>query len=215
VVEQPAYTAIVGGKILEWSPLKHTSGEVAAVLEQIAGEIDTLGEHLTQSGKTDEAMVALRAAAIVRTHKGEYMDPLAAALQRAGLARNDQDAHFAARALRREGVDVTPTIGQRPGIVCLCGSTRFKEAYETATKAETLRGKVVLSVGFFGHVEGEPTADLKAMLDELHLRKIEMADEVFILNVDGYIGKSTQAEIEYAGKIGKVVRYLVPIDAEE
>lgn len=97
----------------------------------------------------------------------------------------------------------------RPVIVCLCGSTRFKDAYTEANKTETLAGKVVLSVGLLGHHEGlDMNGPVKQMLDTLHLFKVELADEVLILNVGGYIGESTRRELEHAKKLGKTVRYL-------
>lgn len=95
----------------------------------------------------------------------------------------------------------------RPIIVCLCGSTRFVDAFMEAYANETDAGKIVLSVGRFKPVHGwDP--EKKAKLDELHLRKIDLADEVLILNVGGYIGSSTRKELEYAQKAGKTVRYL-------
>lgn len=96
-----------------------------------------------------------------------------------------------------------------PKIVCLCGSTRFKEAFEKAMRDETLKGNIVLSVGLFGHLEGlDMSGDTKKMLDQLHLRKIDLADEVLILNVGGYIGESTKREEAYAKENKKSVRYL-------
>jgi hypothetical protein len=80
-------------------------------------------------------------------------------------------------------------MSERPKIVCLCGSTRFKEAFERANREETLSGKIVLSVGMFGHSEGlDMSGPVKAMLDRLHLCKIDLADEVLVLNVGGYVG---------------------------
>lgn len=100
----------------------------------------------------------------------------------------------------------------RPKIVCLCGSTRFMEAFFDMGWEETLKGNIVLSVGVCKHAEdhggealGQAVAD---MLDELHLRKIDLADEVIILNVGGYIGHSTRKELEYAITHNKPVRYL-------
>ena len=88
--------------------------------------------------------------------------------------------------------------------VCLCGSTKFKEEYIKANRDETLKGNIVLSVGLFGHTEGlDMDSDTKKMLDKLHLAKIDLADEVLILNVGGYIGESTSREIAYAKNIGK------------
>ncbi len=89
-------------------------------------------------------------------------------------------------------------------VVTLCGSTRFKDEFIAVEKRLTLEGNIVLSVGFFGEV-GDSA---KEMLDDIHKRKIDMADEILVINVDGYIGSSTQSEIEYAKAAGKPVRYL-------
>ncbi len=97
----------------------------------------------------------------------------------------------------------------RPVVVCLCGSTRFREAFEQAARRETLAGNIVLSVGLFGHQEGiDMAGEVKARLDVLHLAKIDLAQEVLILNVGGYIGESTMREIHYARLRQKVIRYL-------
>ncbi len=106
---------------------------------------------------------------------------------------------------------------QMPQVVCLCGSTRFKGEFITANEGFTLGGWIVLTVGLFPHADqgaapedvlGEAT---KAGLDELHKRKIDLADEVFVLNVGGYVGSSTRGEIKYAEATGKPVRYLEPL----
>lgn len=97
-----------------------------------------------------------------------------------------------------------------PTIVCLCGSTRFKNEYMETMKEETLLGKIVLSVGLFGHIEElDMNGPIKQMLDELHLRKIDLANEILIINVAGYIGDSTKREIEYAKQNNKLIRYLI------
>ena len=96
-------------------------------------------------------------------------------------------------------------------VITLCGSTRFKDAFLQEQKRLTLEGNIVISVGLFGHSgDGQVwTEGVKAMLDDMHKRKIDMADEIFVINVDGYIGESTRSEIEYAKRTGKAVRYLV------
>lgn len=102
----------------------------------------------------------------------------------------------------------------RPTIVCLCGSTRFPDAWIKAHREESLAGKIVLSVGVMIHAGDMPIREdgpEKRILDELHLRKIDLADEVLILNVGGYIGKSTGRELAYARSKGKIVRYLEPM----
>ena len=98
-------------------------------------------------------------------------------------------------------------------VITLCGSTRFKDAFMEAQKKLTLKGNIVISVGMFGHSGDEEVwaPGVKEMLDDMHKRKIDMADEIFVINVGGYIGESTRSEIEYAKKTGKKVNYLEEI----
>jgi len=103
----------------------------------------------------------------------------------------------------------------RPHIVCLCGSTRFMDAFFATGWQFTLEGKIVLSVGVCKHTDAEGGhgaemigPDVADQLDELHLRKIDLADSVFVLNVGGYIGESTAKEIAYAQKTNKPIGYL-------
>jgi len=104
-----------------------------------------------------------------------------------------------------------PRYPDRPKVVCICGSTRFYQEYQDANKLFTLEGVIVLTVGFYPHQVAEGITDeVKDKLDELHLRKIDLADFIFVLNRDGYIGPSTQREIEYAKKFHKPVMYLEP-----
>jgi hypothetical protein len=101
-----------------------------------------------------------------------------------------------------------------PKIVCLCGSTKFKDAFLEANKELTHQGNIVLTVGSLPDNRGTQSSEdifgeeVKQMLDQLHKRKIDLADEVFVLNVGGYIGSSTRGEIEYAVATGKPVSYL-------
>jgi hypothetical protein len=118
-----------------------------------------------------------------------------------------------------------------PIIVTLCGSTRFKKEYEEAMRRETLAGNICIGVGTFGHIHRQRVTvdgcmgqdvvevdvvrdalcvsdDQKRMLDELHLRKIDLSDQIYVLNVGGYIGESTKREIAYAKSKGKEIRYL-------
>jgi hypothetical protein len=107
--------------------------------------------------------------------------------------------------------------GPRPRIVCLCGSTRFFDAFREANLRLTLAGEIVLSIGCdtksdadLGIIAGD-LAPAKVALDELHKRKIDLADYVFVLNVGQYVGESTRSEIEYANRRGKEIRFLEPI----
>ena len=95
-------------------------------------------------------------------------------------------------------------------VITLCGSTRFKDEFMEAQKRLTLEGNIVISVGLFGHAGDDEvwTEGTKEMLDDMHKRKIDMADEIFVINKDGYIGESTRSEIAYTEAAGKPVRYL-------
>jgi hypothetical protein len=98
---------------------------------------------------------------------------------------------------------------EKPIIVTLCGSTKFKQAYIDANYRETMAGKIVLTCGLFNHAdELALTKEEKRMLDELHKRKIDISHEILVLNVGRYIGESTRSEIDYAHLKGKSIRYL-------
>lgn len=106
----------------------------------------------------------------------------------------------------------------KPKVVTLCGSTRFKESFTEHQLKETLDGKIVLTIGcnmrsdseIFGSLSESELRKVKAKLDILHFHKIAMSDEILVLNVGGYIGESTEREIEYASSLGIKVRYLEP-----
>jgi hypothetical protein len=105
----------------------------------------------------------------------------------------------------------------RPVIVCLCGSTKFGDAFREANVRETLAGKMVLTVGcdFKSDSALGLAPEVKERLDALHLQKIAVADEVLILNVNGYIGESTARELRHAIELGKSVRFLEPDKAPQ
>ena len=102
-------------------------------------------------------------------------------------------------------------------VITLCGSTRFKNEFLEVQKRLTLEGNIVVSVGLFGHsgdsevwdsMEEGTISKTKEMLDDMHKRKIDMSDGIYVINVGGYIGESTRSEIDYAKKHGKTVEYL-------
>ena len=102
-------------------------------------------------------------------------------------------------------------------VITLCGSTRFKDEFIEAQKRLTLQGNIVISVGLFGHSGDQEVWDnmdegtltkTKEMLDDMHKRKIDMADGIYVINVGNYIGESTRSEIEYAKAKGKTIEYL-------
>ena len=108
-------------------------------------------------------------------------------------------------------------MSKKYNVITLCGSTKFKNEFQKVQKELTLKGNIVISVGLFGHSgdnevwenmdEGTKTKT-KEMLDDMHKRKIDMSDEIFVINVNNYIGESTKSEIEYAKKHGKKISYL-------
>jgi hypothetical protein len=111
---------------------------------------------------------------------------------------------------------VQARVTTRPKIVCLCGAARFQEQFQTSYLQETLAGHIVLSIALAPGGEDSLLAGLatqekeklKARFDALHRHKIDLADEILILNVGGYIGQSTADELVYARKQGKRVRFL-------
>jgi hypothetical protein len=96
-------------------------------------------------------------------------------------------------------------------IITLCGSTKFRDEFIAEQKRLTLQGNIVISVGLFGHSGDEEvwSASTKEMLDDMHKCKIDLADEIFVINPGGYVGESTRSEIEYALKTKKIVKYLL------
>lgn len=110
---------------------------------------------------------------------------------------------------------------ERPEIVCICGSTRFADEMHAANRELTLDGAIVLAPGVFTHQESregrgtghEITEEQKAALDVLHLRKIDLADRVLVVDSGGYIGESTSREIAYARATGKPVSFTCSVQA--
>ena len=107
-------------------------------------------------------------------------------------------------------------VGNYP-VITLCGSTRFRKSFEEVQKRLTLKGCIVISVGLFGHagddevwegMDEDTVTETKLMLDDMHKRKIDMADGIWVINVNGYVGSSTRSEIAYAAAQGKTIRYL-------
>lgn len=95
-------------------------------------------------------------------------------------------------------------------VITLCGSTRFKDYWEYVSRELSLQGFIILSTGgLFGHQDNDSRiSEEKEMLDLMHKYRIDMASEIFVLDIDGYIGESTQSEINYAVSKNKVVRYF-------
>lgn len=108
---------------------------------------------------------------------------------------------------------------QRPKIICICGSSRFADHAAVASWNFSKQGFITVSYELLpewyheksGKVARDHYAEQEGVaniLDELHLRKIDLADEVFVINVGGYIGDRTKIEIAYANRQRKPVNYL-------
>lgn len=97
---------------------------------------------------------------------------------------------------------------ERPEIVCICGSTRFVEEMRAANRDLTFAGVIVVAPGEAGELI---TNEQKAALDDLHLRKIDLADRVLVVNPGGYVGESTGREIAYAHATGKPISFTDPV----
>ena len=127
----------------------------------------------------------------------------------------DEDFPMVMNAFQNSVISAVPddngSIEIPPKVVCLCGSTKFKDTYIKANREETLKGNIVLSVGLYGHHEGlDMNSQTKENLDKLHFHKISMSDEILVMNVDRYIGDSTIKEIAFAQSKGVHVRYIEP-----
>ncbi|WP_088319843.1 hypothetical protein [Kineosporia sp. R_H_3] len=96
----------------------------------------------------------------------------------------------------------------RPEIVCICGSARFADAMRAANRDLTFAGVIVLAPA---EADGPVPEERKAALDALHLRKIDLADRVLVVNPGGYVGASTSREIAHARATGTPVSFTDPV----
>jgi hypothetical protein len=106
------------------------------------------------------------------------------------------------------------SLNTKPKIICYCGSLRFIEKFKEVEYQSLIDGNIsLLPCCMFVDIQREygEISNYKLKADELHKRKIDICDEVFVLNVDGYIGQSTRSEIEYAKSVGKNIEYLEPL----
>jgi hypothetical protein len=118
-------------------------------------------------------------------------------------------------------VQKEPTSSNKPVVVTLCGSSRFPDAFALANMHLTMKGRIVIGLGCFGHADfpagakfltsdGDENTPEKQHLDAMHFRKIDISDEIYVVNPGGYVGSSTRREIEYAKSQGKAVRWMFP-----
>ena len=94
-------------------------------------------------------------------------------------------------------------------IITSCGSIKFKDEFLKVQEKLVLEGNIVFTPNFFNNIKKEEISlETKEMLDKMHKQKIDMSDEIYVINQGGYIGESTKLEIEYAKSKGKKVTYL-------
>lgn len=98
-------------------------------------------------------------------------------------------------------------VAERPRVVCLCGSLRFLDLFESERRRLTARGVIVLAPEAIGE---EVTPAMREALGELHLRRIDLADEVRVVSEGGYVGAATRREIAYAREQHKVISFVEP-----
>lgn len=96
-------------------------------------------------------------------------------------------------------------------VITLCGSIKFENEFMKVQEKLTLDGNIVFTPNFFNNLKGEINAETKKMLDEMHRQKIDISNEIYVINCGGYIGESTKSEIEYAKANGKKISYLEDI----
>ena len=150
---------------------------------------------------------AIEAIALIGRHMG--WGPQLKGVVEVSTPHQTATLHGAEVVETAEGLLVKGT--HRPNVVCLCGSTRYRKEFEDTNRDLTLDGNIVLTVGNFSHAELALSTASKEALDALHLRKIEMADEVFVVNPTGYAGHSTLREIAHAERLGKRVTFMAPL----
>ena len=172
------------------NPLFPRIRQMEEIYDRVREDIATLREY-EESGQW------------LQDYEADERGELPRDLKRGVLSQDGLDEVF-------EEAKSLPVPPRRYPVITLCGSTRFKEQFLETQKRLTLAGNIVISVGLFGHSGDDEvwTEGTKEMLDDMHKRKIDMADEIFVINVGGYIGQSTRSEIDYALAHGKTVEYL-------
>ena len=104
------------------------------------------------------------------------------------------------------------SLDNKYNIITLCGSIKFKDEFIRVQEKLTLEGNIVFSPNFFNNIKKEDIdLETKKMLDKMHRQKIDMSDEIYVINPEGYIGESTKSEIEYAKSKRKKISYLKSI----
>lgn len=193
-------------------------------LTRLRAELEEEKEHRIRGWKAYDTVISQLAAAEERARVGIAGAHSIAEMAGYRLTEAQRDlATLRSQSIRVDGLRGMILAPDRPKVICLCGSTRFWKEFQRASLRETMNGNIILSIGaasgtddeHFGNLPREEYDRVKTMLDELHKRKIDLADEALVLNVGGYIGDSTRSEVVYALDHGKPVRWLEPDKAWE
>lgn len=134
----------------------------------------------------------------------------------------EEEAKHLTAGLALERAEEAASKLTRPIVTTLCGSTRFPEAHWLAQMHLSLMGRIVIPCGLYGHADeprgarhltsdGDETTPEKQGLDQLHFRKIDISDGIYVVNVGGKVGESTRREVNYAIENGKDVEYMFDI----
>lgn len=97
-------------------------------------------------------------------------------------------------------------------IITICGSLRFEPEIKYHTERLTLEGNCVLPLIYPTKDKVFYTSEQREQLAASHKKKIDLADAIFVVNKNGYIGESVRVEIEHAKASGKEILYLENVD---
>jgi Crp-like helix-turn-helix domain len=103
----------------------------------------------------------------------------------------------------------------KSSIVCLCGCGRFRQSFEATSRWLTLEGMIVISIINDAPEHDSASQTLSAStieIDEVDLQKIELCDEIVVLNVNGYMDALTRLQISHAQRVGKTIRFVEAAD---
>lgn len=191
-----------------WSVRCHDCGSILRLMD---GVLVPVGEEIseTQTG-TNESQSELKEAASASA-VAAHVEP---------VVRPEYTPDPTANRVGGNAPQHVPPVceGEKPRVVCLCGSSKHPEIHMRLMMDETLAGRIVIPMGLYGHADfpagakaatndGDESTSVKQMLDRLHFSKIDLADEILVVRMDGYIGSSTSREIEYANSTSKTIRF--------
>ena len=91
-------------------------------------------------------------------------------------------------------------------VVTICGSMKFKDKMMEVTRDLEIKNKYVVIQCVYSN--DRFNEEEQVLLADLHYKKIDISDVIYVVNVDDYIGTSTKKEIEYAKSLNKKIIYM-------